>query len=81
MGALRYHRSSNYRKQQPAMTRETKGESCSIETQKHKEASTELVLRPLRNGHCMAGAGIRVWSPTELASSEGQLAGLLSVIA
>lgn len=58
MGALRYHRSSNYRKQQLAMTRETKGESCSIETLKYKERSSALVLRPLRNGHYMADAVI-----------------------
>lgn len=76
MGALKDHRSSNHRKQQPALTRGKRGESCNIETRKHKEGSTGLVLRHRRNGHCMVSLSLKFY---RTASSEGLLASLLSV--
>lgn len=47
-----------------------RGKFAVIKTQK---GSTELVLRPLKKGHCMADAGTQT-------STEGQPAGLCSLV-
>lgn len=69
----------NNRKWQPWQGKQ-KGKVLVIETQKHKEGAAEVVLGPLKNQHCMAGAGSLSLESRRAAqtSNEGQAAGLLS---